>query len=201
MRLYLASKSPRRQELLSLLDIPFTVLDSHLDEEAFASMRKEHFPNESTLNFSQALSEAKAQAARDVLGTDEKPYLILAADTLVLLDGQVFGKGENRHKSKTMLEALSGQAHQVITSLCLMNAQGILQSSSEVTEVCFAELTDAEIERYLDSGESFDKAGAYAAQGKAAAFITKITGDFFNVVGLPLHRCYRWLEPYRALLD
>ncbi len=202
MKLYLASQSPRRKEILSILDIPFEQLDFSFDERAFENTWRQ---NNACLNkslLSSALAQGKAQAAyEDRLAANETDFLILAADTIVVLDNVVFGKGENREQSIAMLENLSGRTHQVITAVSILDYQGLGETISEKTDVRFAKLSRSEIETYVDSNQPFDKAGAYGIQEKAALFVEGINGDYLNVVGLPLRATYLLLERYISKLQ
>lgn len=201
MKLYLASQSPRRQEILALLDIPFEVLSVDFDERAYeAQWRLKH----KSLDFSQlsaglALGKAEAASAT-LLQANEHDFIILTADTIVVLDDTLYGKGEHREQSIAMLAALSGRTHQVTTSVCVLDEAGRSQTVSVTTDVSFAHLSRAEIEHYVDSAAPFDKAGAYGIQEKAAIFVEGIRGDFYNVVGLPARATYRLLESYLPLL-
>ena len=129
-----------------------------------------------------ALSRAKAQEVRKRYPGNE---LIVAADTIVWLDGQALGKPRSEEEAAAMLRSLSGRSHEVYTGITLMDSAGC-QSKTERSVVCFRDLSEDEIRRYIHSGEPMDKAGAYGAQGKGALFVRRIEGDFFNVMGLPL---------------
>jgi nucleoside triphosphate pyrophosphatase len=192
MRLILASASPRRAELLRDGGYHFTVLSSAVDETPF--------PDESPQDLVLRLAEAKAElAAARAVG----PAIIIAADTEVVLDGQVFGKPRSSDDARRMLEKLSGRTHAVLTGVCLIRLPDAERLSFvETTLVTFAPLSDEEITRYLATGEPYDKAGAYAIQGYAARYIPRIEGCYFNVVGLPLSRLQHaltelgWTESY-----
>jgi septum formation protein len=176
--LYLASGSPRRRELLELLGLHFERIHADIDESAH--------PGEGAQAYAERLARAKADAGWAVVqscGLPERP--LLAADTTVVQDGEIFGKPRDDDDARRMLAAFSGRTHQVITSVVVRNAQRTEQASS-LTDVTFRVLSDAEIQRYLDSGEARDKAGAYGIQGKASVFVERIEGSFTGVVGLPL---------------
>ncbi|MBR2214984.1 MAG: septum formation inhibitor Maf [Selenomonadaceae bacterium] len=172
--LILASASPRRRELLTQLGCSFEVVVSATDECSDESLS----PEELTLrNATQkALAVAKLRPEAPVLG----------ADTVVALDGHIYGKPRDEAAAIDMLKKLVGKEHLVITGIALAH-RGKVYTDAVTTKVAMAPLTEAAIKKYVATGEPLDKAGAYAVQGKAAAFITGIVGSFSNVVGLPLH--------------
>jgi septum formation protein len=183
MKLILASASPRRAEILRDAGIPFTVLSSAVDETAL--------PGETASDMVRRLAAAKAElvAARAV-----GPAIVIAADTVVALDGTILGKPRTSQDARNMLEKLSARTHSVITGLALVRLpDGERREFTEITQVHFTALSNEEIVKYLSSGEPFDKAGAYAIQGIAGRFIPRIDGCYFNVVGLPLARLCREL--------
>jgi septum formation protein len=178
MQLILASSSPRRAQILHDAGFSFLVMSSAVDETPI--------PNESPADMVQRLADAKAEliAARAI-----GPAIILAADTVVALDGHIFGKPRSSDDARRMLEKLSGRTHSVVTGVTLIRLPDAERRSFvESTLVHFVPLSDEEISRYLATGEPHDKAGAYAIQGLAGRFIPRIEGDYFNVVGLPLAR-------------
>ncbi len=187
MNLILASASPRRREILSTLGVSFTVRTADADEScdiADPGARVE------------AIASRKCAATRDLLaaeGTLSADTVILAADTLVTLDGTFLGKPRDEDDIRGMMHLLSGRTHTVSSGICLFYG-GRTVTSHELTEVVFAPLSDADIEAYIATGESFGKAGGYAIQGYAARFIEGIHGDYFNVVGLPVHRLCKTLD-------
>ena len=177
MKIILASKSPRRREILENLGIKFEIITAECDEKSDLSHAGE---------LVMSLAEKKGRAVLDKLGTLPKDTLIIACDTLVYASGQFLGKPQDEQDARRMLSLLSGRSHEVVSGiyLCL--------DGHEVTRFCstgvyFDDLCDKDIDNYIKSGEPFDKAGAYAVQGKASAFIKKIDGDYFNVVGLPVN--------------
>ena len=183
MRLVLASASPRRAEILRNAGLPFLVLSSAVDETPI--------PGESPHDLVQRLAAAKAElvAARAV-----GPAIVVAADTVVTLEGAILGKPRTTQDARQMLEKLSGRTHSVLTGVTLIRLPDAERRQFvEITQVHFATLSDQDIVRYLASGEAFDKAGAYAIQGMAGRFIPRIEGCYFNVVGLPLARLCREL--------
>jgi septum formation protein len=178
MKLILASASVRRAEILQAAGIAFTVISSAIDETAY--------PGETAHDLVQRLAEAKAElvAARAV-----GPAIVIGADTEVTLDGHIFGKPRSSDNARHMLEKLSGHTHSVVTGVALIRLPDVERRSIiETTHVHFAKLSPEDITRYLASGEPFDKAGAYAIQGRAGRYIPRVEGCYFNVVGLPLAR-------------
>ncbi len=176
-RLYLASRSPRRRELLARLGCPFEVLDTDVPER--------RAPGESPADYVQRVAAAKAEAGWNSLGMSAAGAWVLGADTEVVLDDVVFGKPADAGQALAMLRRLSGREHSVLSALCLRGAtgaHGVLVESS----VCFASLDDATLRDYVAGGEPFGKAGAYAIQGHAECFVTRLCGSYSGVIGLPL---------------
>ena len=172
-RLVLASASPRRRELLAGLGVEPLIRPVDIDE----SPRD----GESAAGYVLRLAEEKA---REQAGAGE---LILAADTVVTLDGDLLGKPEDANDAKAMLRRLSGRTHQVVTGVAVFDAEhDTLDTEAVATDVTFGRMTDSDVEWYVASGEPMDKAGAYAIQGLGALFVERITGNYSNVVGLPL---------------
>jgi septum formation protein len=178
MKLILASSSPRRAEILREAAIPFTVLSSAVDETPF--------PGESPQDHVLRLASAKAElAAARAVG----PAIVIAADTVVTLEGRILGKPRSSDDARHMLEMLSGRTHSVVTGVALIRLPDAEQRIFvESTLVHFDKLSEEELNRYLATDEPYDKAGAYAIQGRAGRFIPRIEGCYFNVVGLPLAR-------------
>lgn len=174
MQLILASGSPRRKELLSLFGVPFTVRAADIDETMD--------PNKAPFNEVARVSRLKALAV-----PREKDDVVVAADTIVVCGGAVLGKPHSREEAIRMLTALSGRDHQVMTGCTVVRGEKA-ETFTEVTDLHFRPLSEAEIARYVDSGEPMDKAGAYGIQGGAALFCEKIVGDYYNVMGLPVCR-------------
>ncbi|NOY53523.1 MAG: septum formation inhibitor Maf [Deltaproteobacteria bacterium] len=174
-KLILASASPRRKELLRGLGLVFDVITSHLPE-----IREEGVPPRQV---AQNLARGKAC---DVAGK-LNDGIVIGADTLVVLDGEILGKPRDREDARRILRHLSGRIHEVITGVAVIDtASGRSLQSVGVTQVHFRELTDDEIGRYVSTGEPMDKAGAYGIQGKGILFVEGIEGCYTNVVGLPL---------------
>ena len=186
--LILASASPRRRELLSQAGVEFSFESADLNEEVLSG--------ETAAAYVQRLAEEKAQAVwtrRQQADTEDDPLLVLGADTCVVCDGHILGKPVDTADARRMLEMLSGRTHAVLTGLAAITRKGIVRAV-EITQVTFNVLTDAEIARYITSGEPMDKAGAYGIQGHAARWIPRIEGCYFNVVGLPLALVTAMLE-------
>jgi nucleoside triphosphate pyrophosphatase len=176
MKLILASTSPRRAEILHDAGYSFLVVSSAVDETPI--------PGESPTDHVQRLAAAKAEL---VAARTTSPAIVLAADTVVTLEGRIFGKPRSTDEARHMLENLSGRTHAVLTGVTLIRLPDAERRSFvESTLVHFAQLPDEEISRYLATEEPHDKAGAYAIQGRAGRYIPRIEGDYFNVVGLPL---------------
>jgi septum formation protein len=178
MKLILASASPRRAEILRGAGIAFSVLSSAVDETPI--------PGEASQEMVRRLAFAKAElvAARAV-----GPAIVIAADTVVVLEGEILGKPRTSEDARQMLEKLSGRTHTVLTGVTLIRLPDVERREFvEATQVHFALISNEEILKYLASGEAFDKAGSYAIQGMAGRFIPRIDGCYFNVVGLPLTR-------------
>ena len=185
MKLILASSSPRRAQLLQDAGIAFEICAPQVPE-----VRE---PNETVEKMVARLADAKAQAAAELLG-EKFRGIIVGADTAVELNGKIFGKPRDAADAFEMLTTLSGRTHFVLTGVCVLRMPDrASRSAVEKTSVTFAPLDRKEIEAYVASGEPFDKAGAYAIQGRAARFIPHIEGCYFNVVGLPLARLHTLL--------
>lgn len=173
----LASQSPRRRQLLGQIGLEdFTILVPDADE----SYDETATPQEIV----SSICRKKAIAARELAKDDEA--IIITADTMVFQDGLRLGKPRSGQEAYDMLRSLSGRTHQVCTGVTVCRGD-VLDTRCETTAVVFRELTDTEIWSYVRSGEPMDKAGAYGIQGKAALFVSGIDGDYFNVMGLPLH--------------
>lgn len=183
MNIVLASASPRRRELLAMLGLKNFKIIPAVAEEHFDSKMS---PNEivCSLSFDKAAEVA-------VLCTDEE--IIIAADTIVAMDGEVLGKPADEKEAFSMLSHLSGREHTVYTGVTVRRGNTVL-TEFERTEVRFRKLTEREITAYIATGEPMDKAGAYGAQGIGALFVEHIDGDFFNVMGLPICRLSQMLK-------
>ena len=175
-KIVLASGSPRRRELLTGLGIEFEVRPSSIPEEPR--------PEESPRQYVERLATEKAAfVAREVTGS-----IVIGADTVVVINDLLLEKPKDRDDARQMLRRLSGQWHTVLTGLCLIQTDTAkIVSDVESTQVLFHQLTDEDIEWYLDTGEPFDKAGAYAIQGHGSLIVDKVEGNYFNIVGLPIN--------------
>jgi septum formation protein len=175
--LYLASQSPRRRQLLAQLGVAFEVLDVDVPEQ--------RQPGETAAGYVSRVAREKARAGLGQL-TGNAAAWVLGADTEVVLDGEVFGKPRDAADAAAMLARLSGRGHEVISAVWLLDAAGEHHAVSH-SEVRFAPLDAAAIAAYVATGEPFGKAGAYAIQGRAAAFVEYLSGSYSGVMGLPLH--------------
>ncbi|WP_372017572.1 Maf family protein [Pseudoxanthomonas sp. 10H] len=183
--LYLASKSPRRAELLHRLGQPHRLLDVDVPEV--------RAPGEGADAYVRRVARDKARAGwRQVAA--EPGARVLGADTEVVLDDEVFGKPADAADAAAMLRRLSGRTHVVLSAVVVVDAGGEREVLS-TTQVRFAPLSDAQIEAYLATGEAMGKAGAYAIQGRAEAFVEHLAGSYSGVMGLPVHETARLLEP------
>lgn len=195
MEIILASNSSRRKNLLTMLNVPFSVMESGVDErvEEANYMQKgvEHTPYE----WVRAIAAIKAGAVGNRV---EGEKIIIAADTIVTYMGKILHRPFEREEAASMLRTLSGHKHTVYTGLAVMykDADGKYETHTSVTatDVYMRELTDMEISNYVDTKEPYDKAGGYGIQGKGSLLIDHIDGDYFNVVGLPLVKLYKELS-------
>ena len=187
-RFILASQSPRRRELLAQIGVKnFEILVPEADE----SFDPAKTPQEIVCS----ICRRKAEAARALAGDDKA--IILAADTMVFLDGLRLGKPKDEDDAFEMLRALSGRTHEVCTGVTICRGSEIL-TRAETTVVTFRPMADHEIRAYIASGDPMDKAGSYGIQGKAALFASGIEGDYFNVMGLPLHLVGQMLREFNV---
>jgi septum formation protein len=174
--LVLASSSPRRRELLTQAGFQFQVQSQSISEDVL--------PNEDPLAYTTRLAREKAQAVFETRAT-EPGLIVLGADTTVVVEGEILGKPTDAADAARMLRLLSGRTHQVITGVALVSRSGVT-SAVETTEVTMLPISEEEIATYIATGEPMDKAGAYGIQGYAARWIPRISGCYFNVVGLPI---------------
>ena len=187
MSLILASGSPRRKELLKLITEQFAVHPVDADETL-----PEGMPVEMAAAY---LADLKAHAAAQIFPED----IVIGCDTVVILGDEIMGKPKDREDARRMLRALSGETHSVLTGCSLFHGKQTTVFTNE-TLVTFYQLSDDEIEAYLDTGEPFDKAGAYGIQGKGSFLVEQIEGDYFNVVGLPVAALSRQLRQFEKLV-
>ena len=189
LRLILASGSPRRDELLNTAGLAHEVVVSGADE---------HVPEQDPCRLVEKLSARKAGDVCGRIAADED-YAVIGADTVVALDGVILGKPADEKDAERMLRMLSGRCHHVCTGVTLHGKIGQeerVRTFSEVSSVHVAPLSDEEIRSYIATGEPMDKAGAYGIQGAFCRYVTRIEGDYFNIVGLPVSRVYRELKAF-----
>lgn len=193
-KIILASASPRRKELLSQIGIPFDIVISDAQE-----ITKSSLPEEMV----EELSWLKAEDVREKLSEEErKKRVILGADTIVSCEGKVLLKPKDRQQAFEMLSLLQGREHEVYTGVTLLTADSKRHITfHEKTIVHVYPMSEKEILNYIETGSPMDKAGAYGIQGEFAAFIRKIEGDYYNVVGLPVGRVYQELKKIRYGID
>ncbi len=185
-RIYLASRSPRRRELLKQLGVSFEVLLFRQVARRGADIDETVQPGERPEDYVQRLARTKAEAGALYMAQRKLPlYPVLGADTTVTIDGRILGKPADQNEAIEMLQALSGHTHEVMTAVAICR-QDTLTTRLSLSEVAFASLTDAQIRAYVATGEPLDKAGAYAIQGRAGAFVRRISGSYTGVMGLPL---------------
>lgn len=195
----LASQSPRRRELFGRLHVPFLVLPAKGEETVQGEL-----PEDIVMNLARQKAEEVYGLKKADFEGERQPLLVIGADTIVVFEKRILGKPQSRENACEMLRMLSGKSHQVYTGVCIlrelqsgMGGQTHRQAKCcffEKTDVSFAELTDEEIWEYIDSGDSFDKAGGYGIQGDFSVYVRGISGDYNNVVGLPLARLYQELK-------
>lgn len=182
MNVILASQSPRRKELMGLYHIPFIIRIADIDEHMDPNLP----PAQEVARVSRLKAEAVPRQAEDV---------VIAADTIVVCDGQVLGKPRDEADAYRMLRLLSGRDHQVMTGLTVLQGEKAVVHT-EVSHIHFKPLSDGEIFAYIRTGEPMDKAGAYGIQGGAALFAQRLEGDYYNVMGLPVCRLGQILRQY-----
>jgi len=183
MKIILASKSPRRKEILENLGLKFDIVTADADESSDITDPEE---------LVMTLAARKGRAVIEKLA-DKSDCLVIACDTLVYADGEFLGKPKDKSDAERMIRLLSGKKHSVVSGIYLyLNGKEV--GAAAQTKVAFDEMTDAEIERYVSSSEPYDKAGGYAVQGLASVYISGLEGDYFNVVGLPVNLLCKTLK-------
>ena len=188
-KIILASKSPRRAEILKMIKVNFKVIPSKIKEEINLKIEQ----NKTAIN----ISKAKAEAISLKYPNDT----IIGADTIVIFNGEIFGKPKDINESKKMLKALSGNSHKVITGVTIMNKRlKILKTFSETTEVFVQTIPTKKIKYYVNNFNTLDKAGSYGIQEWFSVWIEKIDGCFYNVMGLPVSKLYRYLAEIEKLI-
>ncbi|MBQ5329962.1 MAG: septum formation protein Maf [Oscillospiraceae bacterium] len=182
----LASNSPRRQELFRLISEDFLICPTNAEEVVPEGTPAEDVP--------LLLSEIKAEAA----AAEHPDDIVIGCDTVVIHKGKIYGKPADREDAFRTLKTLSGECHTVVTGVTLIQkSRGKKTSFSQKSVVKFCELSDEEIESYIDSGDPFDKAGSYGIQGRGALIVNGISGDYYNIMGLPVGMLYRKLKKFR----
>lgn len=183
MRIILASKSPRRKELLSLITKDFEVIESDFNEEVNENL----IPEEKVKKIAQ-------EKARDVLNKISKEdAIIISGDTIVVVDNEILGKPKDKEDAIRMLKLLAGRSHEVMTAISIIilkNGEVTEKTECDISNVHVKQLSDDDIEKWLNTGNAWDKAGAYAIQQEFAVHIDKINGNYSTIVGLPIHRVY-----------
>jgi len=195
-RIYLASRSPRRRDLLKQIGVPFELLLLREDLRRGVDVDETPLPDESPGIYVLRIARTKAETAvRQIAyrGLPQKP--VLAADTTVVFDGQIVGKPDDAEHAARILRALSGREHQVLTAVVVALREQI-ETQISVSSVWFREIAEADIRRYCATGEPLDKAGAYAIQGRAGAFVTRIAGSYSGIMGLPLAETAELLQKF-----
>ena len=196
--IYLASRSPRRRELLAQIGVRFQVLMFRDRPETDAELDESVLEGETPRVYVERVARAKAQAGWKRLEQRNLPRAaVLAADTTVAIDGRILGKPADRREAADMLGALSGRRHEVLSAIVL-KYEAQLECAVSVSEVEFRVLSQEDIRQYVSTGECDDKAGAYAIQGRAAQFVTRLQGSFSGVMGLPLYEAAQILERMEA---
>ena len=188
-KIILASKSPRRAEILKMIKVNFKVVPSKIKEKIDPKIQQ----NETAIN----ISKAKAETIANKYPND----IIIGADTIVVLNGEIFGKPKDIEESKKMLKALSGNSHKVITGVTIMNNRlGFLKTFSEITEVFVKKIPIKKIDYYTNNFNTLDKAGSYGIQEWFSVWIKKINGCYYNVMGLPVSKLYKYLVETERLM-
>lgn len=178
----LASASPRRKEILENFGFSFKTITKSVEETSYKDIIEERI---------KEIAEKKVRAVAEEFPNEN----VVGADTMVILDKKILGKPHNKEEAFCMLKSLSGKSHEVITAFSIINInKNVVYSDFEVTKVFFKDLSDEEINWYIDTKEPMDKAGAYGIQGKGALFVEKIEGDFFSVMGFPIGKFVRFLS-------
>ena len=188
MKVILASKSPRRKELMDLLGIEYEIMVSQADETLEEGLSLEEQ--------SKKLGYIKAKA---VFEQTEGDRVIIGSDTMVVKDGVLYGKPKNHDEAVEMLKTLKNDKHQVITSIAILiekNGKYEEYIDCDITDVYVSDMTESEVEEWIDTGKAYDKAGAYAIQLEFAKYIEKIDGNYDSVVGMPLNKVYKILKQY-----
>jgi septum formation protein len=199
-RIYLASRSPRRRDLLKQIGVPFELLLLREDLRRGVDVDETPMADESAGVYVLRIARLKAEmAVRQIAYRNLPQKPVLAADTTVVFDGEIIGKPDDAEHAARMLRTLSGREHQVLTAVAVALREQI-ETQISASSVWFRELSDADVRRYCASGEPLDKAGAYAIQGRAGAFVTRITGSYSGIMGLPLAETVELLQKFNVPL-
>jgi septum formation protein len=198
-RIILASQSPRRKQFLDDLGLQYEVLPSHIDEGIPNISAERTSPAQMATELARRKAFAVGEKLRQSDNSEVDELIIIAADTIVVLDDKLYGKPNSAAQARVSLQSLCGKTHQVCTGIALLVynlTQGTMQclTESEVSLVSFRKYNDAEIDAYIDTGEPFDKAGAYALQGVGSCLVSKIDGCYTNVIGLPMPKLVKMLR-------
>jgi septum formation protein len=196
-RLYLASRSPRRRELLQQIGVAFDTLLFRSDLRGDPGVDETPLPNEAPKAYVERISRAKSEyGVKLVIFRHLRPQPVLSADTTLELDGEIIGKPTDAADATTILKRLSGQTHRVLTSVTVADLNGRSESMLSTSEVRFKKLGEEEIRRYVATGEPLDKAGAYGIQGYAGMFVEHLAGSYTGVMGLPLYETAQLLARF-----
>lgn len=179
----LASKSPRRRELLCKLDLPYTSYSPNIDESL-----------DNTKDIEESITILAYNKAKDAI-KQHSNSIVIAADTIVTIDTIILGKPENTQDAFNMLRLLSGRIHSVMTGVCILS-DNKMESFCDISEVEFYPLSDEEIVKYIETKEPMDKAGGYGIQGKGALLVKRIVGDFYSIMGLPIARINQKIDEF-----
>jgi len=183
LKLILASGSPRRKQLLGYLNIPFEIETADIEE-----ISDKESPEAQACD----ISEQKGRAVFEKVEGDD--FLIISSDTMVILEGEIYGKPSNRDEARVMLNKLSGKTHEVVTAVSFIESNGEAINFFDKTKVSFNKIDPELLEEYLDTNDSLDKAGAYGIQGASLTFISRLEGSYSNVVGFPLEKVIHELK-------
>jgi septum formation protein len=195
-RIYLASRSPRRRELLKQVGIAFEILLFREDAKRGADVDESPHPDEDSRSYVLRMARTKAQSAHMRMAQRKLPiHPVLAADTTVVVDDTILGKPADREEAHAMLALLSGRRHEVLTAVAVCHIDR-METRLSVSSVDFAPIDPARIRQYVATGEPLDKAGAYAIQGRAGAFVRHLTGSYSGVMGLPLYETVELLDTF-----
>ena len=195
-RIYLASRSPRRRELLKQIGIPFAILLFREDTKRGADVDESPHADEDSRAYVLRMARIKAEAAQLRMAQRKLPiYPVLAADTTVVIEDTILGKPANLEEAYAMLSLLAGRRHEVLTAVALCHIDR-LETRLSVSSVEFGPISEQRLRQYVASGEPLDKAGAYAIQGRAGAFVRNLSGSYSGVMGLPLYETLELLDAF-----